>query len=64
MVGATGVALLLISAMSRASPYGLVCLTGAFAPWRNLRVDAGLLNRDILLAKDVVFGSVNASAND
>jgi len=32
--------------------------------WRNLRVDAGLLNRDIVLAKDVVLGSVNASADD
>jgi len=50
--------------MSRAPPYGLVCLTGASTPGRNLRVDAVLLNRDIVLAKDVVLGSVNASADD
>ncbi len=32
-------------------------------PGRNLRVDAGLLNRDIVLENDVVFGSVNASVD-
>jgi glucose 1-dehydrogenase len=38
-----------------------VCLTGVSPSGRHLTVDAGGLNRDLVLENDVVFGSVNAN---
>ena len=41
-------------------PGAIVCLTGV-APSRNLSVDIGALNNELVLENDVVFGSVNAN---
>jgi glucose 1-dehydrogenase len=38
----------------------VVCLTGVAAS-RNLSVDVGALNNELVLENDVVFGSVNAN---
>jgi hypothetical protein len=38
-----------------------VCLTGVSPVGRSLSIDAGALNREIVLENDVVFGSVNAN---
>jgi len=38
-----------------------VCLTGLSSGGREFNVDAGLLNRNMVLSNDVVFGSVNAN---
>jgi glucose 1-dehydrogenase len=40
---------------------GIVCLTGVTPVGRHVMVDAGQLNRNIVLENDVVFGSVNAA---
>jgi hypothetical protein len=38
-----------------------VCLTGVSPSDRKLTVDAGGLNRELVLENDVVFGTVNAN---
>ena len=47
--------------MRGAAPYGITVLTGVSSRGRTVRVDAGELNRDIVLDNDVVVGSVNAN---
>ena len=61
VIEATGVGRLVFGAMSGTAPYGIVCLTGVSPGGRTLPVDAGGLNREIVLENDVVVGSVNAN---
>lgn len=58
---ATGVGQLVFDAMAVTSPYGVVCLTGVSSAGRRLSIDAGGLNRELVLENDVVVGSVNAN---
>jgi threonine dehydrogenase-like Zn-dependent dehydrogenase len=57
----TGVAQLVLDAMLHNTPDGIICLTGVSSGGREFNVDAGLLNRAMVLQNDVVFGSVNAN---
>ena len=52
---------LVLDAVDHTRPNGVVFLTGVSAGGRTLEVDAGLLNRTMVLENDVVFGSVNAN---
>jgi glucose 1-dehydrogenase len=61
VVEATGVGRLVFDAMENSAPAGVVCLTGVSPKGRDLTVDAGALNRELVLENDVVFGSVNAN---
>ncbi|KIH99703.1 theronine dehydrogenase [Streptomonospora alba] len=61
VVEATGAARPVFEAMAGTSPYGIVCLTGVSPSGRRITVDAGSLNRDIVLENDAVVGSVNAN---
>lgn len=61
VIEATGVGSLVFGAMAGTAPYGIVCLTGVSPTGRTLQVDAGTLNREIVLENDVVVGSVNAN---
>jgi threonine dehydrogenase-like Zn-dependent dehydrogenase len=61
IIEATGVAEVIFDAMEHNAAAGIVCLTGVSPRGRNLRVDVGGLNRDLVLENDVVFGSVNAN---
>jgi threonine dehydrogenase-like Zn-dependent dehydrogenase len=61
VIEATGAAPLVLDAMEATAAYGIVCLTGVSTPGRSVSVDAGALNRSIVLENDVVFGSVNAN---
>ncbi|PZG48877.1 theronine dehydrogenase [Spongiactinospora gelatinilytica] len=61
IIEATGVGRLVFDAMANTAAAGIVCLTGVSATGRPLQVDAGSINRDIVLENDVVFGSVNAN---
>lgn len=61
VIEATGVAQLVFDAMANNAAAGVVCLTGVSPTGRPLKVDAGALNREIVLQNDVVFGSVNAN---
>ena len=61
VIEATGAPALVFAAMRGAAPYGITVLTGVSSRGRTVRVDAGELNRDIVLDNDVVVGSVNAN---
>jgi glucose 1-dehydrogenase len=61
VIEATGVGPLVFEAMAENAPYGIVCLTGVSPKGRTLEVDAGGLNRSLVLENDVVVGSVNAN---
>ncbi len=61
VVEATGAAQLVFGAIANNAAYGVVCLTGVSPTGRPLKVDAGALNRDIVLENDAVVGSVNAN---
>jgi threonine dehydrogenase-like Zn-dependent dehydrogenase len=50
-----------MDAVAATGPYGIVCLTGVSSRGRRVDVDAGALNREMVLQNDVVVGSVNAN---
>lgn len=58
---ATGVGKLVFDAMEHLAPGGVVCLTGLSPAGGTLSVDAGSINRDLVLRNNVVLGSVNAN---
>ncbi|CAI9403387.1 putative alcohol dehydrogenase AdhA [Nocardioides sp. T2.26MG-1] len=58
---ATGVGSLVFDAMEATRPYGIVCLTGVSSTGRTISLDAGGLNRELVLENDAVIGSVNAN---
>jgi threonine dehydrogenase-like Zn-dependent dehydrogenase len=60
IIEATGAAQVVIDVITHNAPYGIVCLTGVSSAGRRLPMDAGLVNRNIVLDNDVVLGSVNA----
>lgn len=61
VIEATGVGSVVFDAMANTNTYGIVCLTGVSPAGRKLQVDAGGVNREIVLENDVVVGSVNAN---
>ncbi|MFL6121032.1 glucose 1-dehydrogenase [Actinophytocola sp.] len=61
VIEATGAGSVVIEAMSGTTPYGIVCLTGVSPAGRRMSVDAGAINRELVLENDVVLGSVNAN---
>jgi threonine dehydrogenase-like Zn-dependent dehydrogenase len=61
IVEATGAPEVIFDVMAHSAAFGIVCLTGVSSRGRNITLDIGGLNRDIVLENDVVFGSVNAN---
>lgn len=61
IVEATGSSRVVMDAMCATDRYGIVCLTGVSPAGRKLHIDAGALNRDIVLENDAIVGSVNAN---
>ncbi|HXW39077.1 MAG TPA: glucose 1-dehydrogenase [Acidimicrobiales bacterium] len=61
VIECTGVGSLVFDAMEHVGPGGVVCLTGVSSGGRSLDVDAGLLNRSMVLENESVVGSVNAN---
>jgi glucose 1-dehydrogenase len=61
VVECTGVGQLVFDAMDKVAPDGIVCLSGVSPAGRSLTIDAGALNRELVLQNDVVFGTVNAN---
>lgn len=61
VIEATGAAPVVLEAMSHTVNYGIVCLTGVSSIGRPVEVDAGAVNRDIVLENAVVVGTVNAN---
>jgi threonine dehydrogenase-like Zn-dependent dehydrogenase len=62
VVECTGDAHVVWESVRCTGPSGIVCLTGVSSHGRALTIDAGELNRRMVLENDVVFGSVNANA--
>lgn len=61
IIEATGVGSVVFDAMSATGRYGVVCLTGVSPKGRTLEIDAGSLNREMVLENNAVVGSVNAN---
>lgn len=61
VIEATGAGPLVFGAISNTASYGIVCLTGVSPTGKGLRIDAGSVNRDIVLENDAIVGSVNAN---
>jgi threonine dehydrogenase-like Zn-dependent dehydrogenase len=61
VIEATGANGPLLAALTGTAPYGVVCLTGVSPAGRRTTLDAGALNREIVLQNDAVVGSVNAN---
>ena len=61
IIECTGVGPLVFDAMEHVGPGGVVCLTGVSSGGRSLDVDAGMLNRSMVLENESVVGSVNAN---
>jgi glucose 1-dehydrogenase len=57
----TGVGALVFDAMEHMGPGGVLCLTGLSSGGRSVGVDAGMLNRTMVLENEAVVGSVNAN---
>jgi threonine dehydrogenase-like Zn-dependent dehydrogenase len=61
VIEATGAGQVVFDVMANSAAYGIVCLTGVSAAGRHIGVDAGAVNRELVLENDVVIGSVNAN---
>ena len=61
IIEATGVSEVVLDAMAHTGANGTVCLTGLSTGGHDITLDAGVLNRTIVLENDLVFGSVNAN---
>ena len=57
----TGAGELMLDAIRRVAPGGIVCLTGVGPDRPAIGVDASRLNRGLVLGNGVVFGTVNAN---
>ncbi|MGH9068349.1 MAG: glucose 1-dehydrogenase [Acidimicrobiales bacterium] len=61
VIECTGAGQLVFDAMEHTAPGGVVCLTGVSSGGRDIPVDAGSLNRSMVLENEAVVGSVNAN---
>jgi glucose 1-dehydrogenase len=61
VVEATGASQVVLDAIMHNAAGGIVCLTGISPSGYQISLDAGDLNRRIVLENDLVFGSVNAN---
>ncbi len=57
----TGATPVIVEALNRTGANGVVCLTGVSSGGHQIALDVGMVNRDLVLENDVVFGSVNAN---
>lgn len=61
VIEATGAGPVVFGAIANTATYGIVCLTGVSPAGRRLQIDAGAVNRELVLENDAVVGSVNAN---
>jgi threonine dehydrogenase-like Zn-dependent dehydrogenase len=61
VIEATGAGPVVLDVLTATGPYGIVCLTGVSSGGHTLHVDAGKVNREVVLENDAVVGSVNAN---
>jgi len=61
VIECTGVSSLVFDAFEHMGPNGILCLTGVSSGGHSINVDAGLLNRSLVLSNQAIAGSVNAN---
>lgn len=61
VIECTGADNVVMDALRRAAPQGIVCLAGVSSGGHKLSFDVGDLNRTMVLENSLVFGSVNAN---
>jgi glucose 1-dehydrogenase len=61
VIEATGAGPVVFGSIAATATYGIVCLTGVSPKGRTLKIDAGAVNRELVLQNDAVVGSVNAN---
>jgi threonine dehydrogenase-like Zn-dependent dehydrogenase len=61
VIECTGAGAVVLDAMGRTAPGGIVCLAGVSSGGHKIDFDIGDLNRGMVLENDTVFGSVNAN---
>ncbi len=61
VIECTGVTSVILDAVARVAPDGLVCLTGVSSGGNEVKLDVGKVNRAMVLENTVVFGTVNAN---
>ena len=61
VVECTGASSVIMDAIGRLAPDGIACLAGVSSGGHRIAIDVGLLNRELVLENNVVFGSVNAN---
>jgi len=61
VIECTGAGSVVLDAMKRTAPLGIVCLAGVSSGGDKVKFDVGDLNRTMVLENDLVFGSVNAN---
>ncbi|MGO9198066.1 MAG: glucose 1-dehydrogenase [Acidimicrobiales bacterium] len=61
IIECTGVASLVFDAIENIGSGGVVCLTGVSSVGRSLSIDAGMVNRSMVLMNEGIVGSVNAN---
>ncbi|WP_213453094.1 glucose 1-dehydrogenase [Rhizomonospora bruguierae] len=57
----TGAPTVVLDVMEKIGPNGIACLTGVSSGGRRIALDAGHLNRQLVLENNVIFGTVNAN---
>jgi threonine dehydrogenase-like Zn-dependent dehydrogenase len=61
VIECTGVTPVILDAINRIAPDGLVCLAGVSSGGHVIKFDIGELNRAMVLENTVIFGTVNAN---
>jgi threonine dehydrogenase-like Zn-dependent dehydrogenase len=61
IIEATGSPEVAMSVVNTVTPAGIVCMTSVTPIGHNVEIDAGTLNRELVLENRVVFGTVNAN---
>ncbi len=61
VIECTGAGTVVLDALRRTAPQGIVCLAGVSSGGHKLSFDVGDLNRTMVLENTLVFGSVNAN---
>jgi threonine dehydrogenase-like Zn-dependent dehydrogenase len=61
VIECTGASPVIVDCIEHSAPGGIVCLAGLSGGGHTIELDVSLLNRELVLENDVVFGSVNAN---
>jgi glucose 1-dehydrogenase len=61
VIEATGVGKLIFDAIGNTARNAIICLTGVSSTGHEISIDAGVVDRRLVLGNEVVFGSVNAN---